>query len=94
MLTWNVMYHCKSGQRDAFYKAVSDLGARENSIHEEGNLRYDYYFDAQDPDILLLVETSTEPALQAAHCQTEIFAKLQELKAQYCENVVIEKFNF
>lgn len=94
MLTWNVMYQCKPGQREAFYKAVTELGARETSIHEEGNLRYDYYFDAQDPDILLLVETWTEPALQVAHCQTESFAKLQELKAQYCDNVTIEKFNY
>ena len=55
MLTWNVTYHCKPGQRDAFYKALCDLGIRENSIHEEGNLKYDYFFDAQDPDALLLV---------------------------------------
>ena len=55
MLTWNVTYHCKPGQRDAFYKALCDLGIRENSIHEEGNREYDYFFDDQDPDALLLV---------------------------------------
>ena len=92
MLTWNVTYHCKSGQRDAFYKALCDLGVRENSIHEEGNLKYDYFFDAQDPDALLLVESWTEPALQDAHCQTEVFAKLQALKAQHCDHVTIDKF--
>lgn len=94
MLTWNVTYHTKPGQRDAFYKAVTDLGARETSIHEEGNLKYDYFFDAQDPDALLLVETWTTPELQQAHCQTETFAKLQALKAQYCDSVTIDKFNF
>ena len=93
MLTWNVTYHCKSGQRDAFYKALCDLGVRENSIHKEGNLKYDYFFDAQDPDALLLVESWTEPALQDAHCKTEVFAKLQALKAQHCDNVTIDKFN-
>ena len=36
MLTWNVTYHVKPGQRDAFFKAVTDLGVRENSIHEDG----------------------------------------------------------
>ena len=92
MLTWNVTYHCKPGKREAFFKASSELGVRGNSNREEGNLKYDYFFDAQDPDALLLVESWTEPALQQAHCQTEIFARLQALKAEYCENVTIDKF--
>ena len=70
MLTWNVTYHCKPGKREAFFKAISELGVRGNSNREEGNLKYDYFFDAQDPDALLLVESWTEPALQQAHCQT------------------------
>ena len=93
MLTWNVTYHCKPDQRDAFYKALCSLGVRENSIHEEGNLKYDYFFDAQDPDALLLVESWTEPTLQDTHCKTEVFAKLQALKVQHCDNVTIDKFN-
>ena len=94
MLTWNVTYHCKKGQREAFYRAVCDLGVRANSRTEEGNRRYDYYFAAEAPDDLLLVETWTEPALQQAHCATEIFARLQALKAEYCESVEIEKFDY
>ena len=94
MLTWNVTYHCKGGKRDAFYQAVTDLGVRANSLREAGNVKYDYYFDAQDPDALLLVEAWETPELQQAHCQTELFAKLQELKAAYCANVTIDKFNY
>jgi len=94
MLTWNVTYHCKPGKRDAFYKALCDLGTRAVSNSEAGNCRYDYYFAAEAPDDLLLVETWENPELQMAHCQTETFAKLQELKAQFCDNVDIEKFNY
>lgn len=93
MLTWYVTYHCKPGKRETFYKAICDLGVRANSTSEAGNIKYDYFFDAQDPDALLLVESWTEPALQQAHCQTEVFAKLQELKAAHCESVTIDKFN-
>ena len=94
MLTWNVTYHCRPGQREAFYQALCDLGVRANSLKEEGNLKYDYFFAAEAPDDLLLVESWTTPALQQAHCQTEIFAKLQALKAQFCENVEIDKFDW
>lgn len=93
MLTWNVTYHCKSGQREAFYRALCDLGIRANSLKEEGNLKYDYFLAAEAPDDLLLVESWTTPELQQAHCQTEIFGRLQELKAQYCDSVQIDKFN-
>ena len=87
MLTWNVTYHCKPGKREEFFKAISALGVRAHSNSEAGNVKYDYFFDAQDPDALLLVETWTEPALQQAHCQTEIFARLQALKTEFCESV-------
>ena len=94
MLTWNVTYHCKPGQRDAFFQALCQLGVRNNSIHEEGNLKYDYFFDAPNTDALLLVESWTSPELQQVHCETEIFAQLQALKAQFCDNVHIDKFNY
>ena len=94
MLTWNVTYHCKPGQRDAFFQALCQLGVRNNSIHEEGNLKYDYFFDAQNTDALLLVESWTSPELQQVHCETEIFAQLQALKAQFCDNVHIDKFSY
>lgn len=94
MLTWNVSYHCKPGQRDAFYRALLDLGVRANSLGEEGNRGYDYYFSAEDPDCLLLVESWTEPAMQERHCGTELFARLQALKTEYVAEVTIDKFNF
>ena len=94
MLPWNVTYHCKSGQRSAFYQALCDLGIRANSLTEEGNCRYDYYFAAEAPDDLILVESWTSPLLQKAHCETDIFMKLQELKAQFCDSVEIDKFTF
>ena len=94
MLTWNVTYHCKPGQREAFYQAICELGVGENSRREEGNCRYDYYFAAAAADDLLLVETWTTPELQQAHCRTGIFASLQELKARYCDSVEIDKFNY
>ena len=92
MITWNVTYHCKKGQREAFYKALCDLGIRNNSIKEEGNMGYNYSFAAESPDDLLLVESWTSPEYQQIHCKTEIFARLQALKVQFCTGVEIDKF--
>ena len=94
MLTWNVTYHCRPGQREAFYRALCELGVGVNSRAEAGNCRYEYYFAAEAPDDLLLVETWTSPELQQAHCETAIFAALQALKARFCESVEIDRFTY
>lgn len=91
MLRFLVTYHCRQGQRAAFYQALCALGVREHSRAEEGNIRYDYFFAAEAPEDLLLVESWTSAALQRAHCETETFARLQELKAQYCESTELER---
>ena len=67
MLTWNVTYHCKSGQREAFYQALCDLGIRANSLKEEGNLKYDYFLAAEAPDVLIVdsIQTLYNDALES-----------------------------
>ena len=94
MLTWNVTYHCKPGQREAFYEVLKDLGVRANSMGEAGCRQYDYFFSAEDPDVLLLVESWTAPEFQQAHCETDLFAALQAKKAEYVDHTTIDKFNF
>ena len=93
MLTWNVTYTCKPGKRAAFYQALCALGIRDSSRAEAGNCGYDYYFAAEAEDDLLLVESWDSPAHQQAHCETELFAELQTLKAEYCSGVRIDKFS-
>ena len=92
MLTWLVTYHCKPGQREAFREAIAEAGVQEVSRGENGNLAYDYYLSAANPDELLLVERWTDGGAQAAHTWTDSFATLQALKAQYCDGVEIDKY--
>ena len=92
MICWNVTYHCKKGKREDFYRALCEMKVREESQKEKGNLWYDYFFAAAAPEDLFLVEAWADPATQQAHTQTKRFEKLQELKAQYCETVMIEKY--
>lgn len=93
MLTWLVTYHCKPGQRDVFRAEIAELGVREISTQEQGNLAYDYYLSETDPDALLLVESWEDSAAQSAHTWTDTFARLQDLKARYCDDVEIDKYD-
>lgn len=94
MLTWNVTYRTKPGKREEFFKALTELGVRENSIHEAGNRKYDYFFDAQDPDVLLLVESWDSPEAPAAPLPDGALCPgCRQLKAELCESVTIDKFD-
>lgn len=94
MLTLNVYYRCKAGQRDAFYKELCGIGVHALSNSEAGNVKYDYFLDVQDPDVLLLIETWESQEALTAHSSTETFAKLQALKKVYCTDVKLDRFEY
>ena len=93
MLTLNVTYRCKPGQREAFYEALCELGTRRIANNERGNICYDYYFGAELSDDLFLLECWEDDSALDEHKQTASFAKLQELKAQYCADVIVARFD-
>ena len=88
-----VTYTAKPGMRENFLQEVEENRILEAIRGEDGCISYDYFLAAEAPDDLLLVESWTTPALQQAHCQTEIFGKLQALKAEFCDSVHIDKFD-
>lgn len=92
MLTLNVIYRCKPGQREAFYQELCALNIRDISTQEDGNSKYDYFFAAEAPDDLMLIEIWSDHSAWEAHSKTETFAKLQALKAQYCEATFVDRF--
>jgi len=56
MIVLNVTYKCKPGMREAFLDAIKAEGLDAASRSEEGNSKYDFYFAADNPDELFLVE--------------------------------------
>lgn len=92
MIVLNVTYRCKSGLRDKFLESIMTEGIDEASRAEEGNLRYAYYYPADGSDELLLVEKWRDAEALAAHGRQPHYLRLKELKAEYVEDTVIEKY--
>ena len=72
--------------------SVTDIDRRSGAVaalvndtirREEGCIRYDYYFSAQQEDKILLVEQWQTQAHQRIHLQQPHMARLRELKEQY-----------
>lgn len=92
MIYWNVFYQCKPGSRKDFYQALSNQEIRKKTLREAGCIKYDFFLDTQEPDVLLLTEAWVDKETQYAHCKTDVYHQLQVIKAEYCIDTVINKF--
>ena len=92
MIVLNVTYKCKPNMRDDFLEAIMAEGIDVECRAEEGNLKYDYYYAANDDDELLLVEKWRDAEALAVHSKQPHFARLVEIKKEYVKDTIIEKF--
>lgn len=92
MKVLNVYYIVKPGKRDDFYNAVVKSGVPEKSRAEKGNIKYDYYFPVDNENEVLLIEHWKDEAAFKFHTEQEHFKGLQSIKAEYVEDVRMDKF--
>ena len=78
--------------RDEFLEMIISEGIDVECRAEEGNLKYDYFIPTDDSDDLLLVEKWRDAEALAIHSKQPHFAKLGEIKKDYVNDTIIEKF--
>ncbi|MBR5933492.1 MAG: histidine phosphatase family protein [Treponema sp.] len=88
-----VKYICKDGMRDAFYNAIKDNRIDVLSQAEEGNLKYEYSFSAEDKNALILTELWKNDDAVRSHREEAHFKKLGDLKSQFVERTEIKRFD-
>lgn len=93
LLLMHVTYKIKEGRRDEFVQKVEESGIIEASRREPGNLAYRYFYPVDGNNSVLLIESWTSTATQATHCKTDNFKKLTELKKEYVEEVIMQKYS-
>ena len=91
MLTLYVKYTAKPGCRENYVRQIVSEGILTAIRAEEGCLRYDYYFSAQEENVVLLIEQWESEAHQRIHMQQPHMARLRELKEQYIESTSMGK---
>ena len=92
MIVLNVTFKCKPEMRDEFLESIMTEGIDVACREEEGNIKYDYYYSAADPDELFLLEKWNDEEALSFHKNTTHFARLGEIKAEYVLDTVIEKY--
>ena len=88
----NVTYKCKEGMREKFLEAIKAEGLDAACRAESGNIKYDYYFAADSPDELFLLEKWADDEAIKSHNAEPHFKRLGEIKADYVYETVLERY--
>ena len=86
-----VVYHAKPGGRELFVRTLVEQGVLTAIRNEPGCLAYDYYFSAQEENVVLLIEQWETEEHQRVHMQQPHMTRLRELKAQYIDDTSMGK---
>ena len=90
-LTLHVTYTAKPGCREAFVRQIVTKGILTAIRAEDGCLAYDYYFSAQDENVVLLIERWESEAHQRVHMSQPHMADLRKIKEEYIAQTRLAK---
>lgn len=92
VITLNVYYTGKNGSARKFVREVERMGTADSVRREAGNLRYDYFVSAGDPEVVLLVEKWKGREAVEAHNATPMMGTIGRAKKKYGLATVVERF--
>lgn len=90
-LKLHVTYTAKPGCREQFVRKIVTTGILTEIRNEVGCLGYDYYFSAQDENVVLLIERWESEAHVRVHMTQPHMAQLRKIKEEYIETTRLMK---
>ena len=91
-LTVNIYYSGIGGNARRFAEEMTSSGLVEAIRAEEGNEKYAYYFPAEDPDTVLLIDRWRDQAALDAHHKTPMMAQIAVLRKKYNLKMRVERY--
>ena len=89
-ITIHLYYTGKNGSARKFVEEMQETAALIRA--EEGNLGYDYYFSASDPETVLLVDRWRDQKALDVHHDSPMMGKVLALRKKYDLTVRAERF--
>lgn len=91
-LVINIYYTGKNGSARKFAEEMTSSGLVDKIRAEEGNEKYEYFFPADDPETVLLIDRwKNEEALDAHH-KSEMMKEIAKLREKYNLHMKVEQF--
>ena len=91
-LTVNIYYTGTNGNARKFAEEMTSSGLVETIRAEEGNEKYAYYFPAEDPETVLLIDRWRDQAALDIHHKTPMMAQIAALRKKYNLKMRVERY--
>ena len=91
-ITMNLYYTGTDGNARKFVEEMESSGTAAAIRAEEGNLRYDYFFSAEDPETVLLIDSWTSQEAIDAHHATPMMEAIAALREKYDLHMSAERY--
>ena len=88
----NLYYTGTGGAARAFVREMEDSGTADRIRAEEGNERYAYFFPADDPETVLLIDIWTDQAAIDRHHATPMMQTIGSLREKYDLRMRAERY--
>ena len=91
-ITENIYYTGKNGAARQFAEEMISSGIVSQVRAEEGNERYEYFFPADDPETVLLIDRWRDEDAISVHHKSDMMVKIAALRDKYRLRMKIEKY--
>lgn len=91
-LTVNIYYTGENGNARKFANEMISRGIVDRIRKEEGNLRYEYFFPADDKETLLLIDKWKDEEALDMHHKSLMMKEIAELREKYGLKMRVEKY--
>ena len=91
-LTINLYYTGKNGSAQRFMEEMESSGIADRIRQEEGNERYDYFFPANNPETVLLIDRWADQAAIDRHHASPMMQELAQLREKYDLHMKVERY--
>ena len=88
----NIYYSGKNGNAKKFAEEMETSGTAAAIRAEEGNLRYEYFFPANDSETVLLIDVWNNQKAIDIHHASPMMKKISELRDKYDLKMKVERY--
>lgn len=91
-LTINIYYTGENGSAKKFVEEMISSGIVDRIRKEKGNLRYEYFFQVDEPETVLLIDKWIDEEALDIHHKSLMMKEIAQLREKYQLKMRVEKY--
>ena len=91
-LTFNIYYSGKNGNAKKFMEEMLSSGVVDKIRAEKGNIKYEYFYPADDEQTVLLIDSWENQEALDKHHASPMMAEIAQLREKYDLHMKVEKY--